>query len=389
MKLGSSEVVVIGAGVRGTSIAYHLARAGVSVTVLDKAFICSGASGATFALINVSGKPPAEYTALSLASADLYPGLSEELDCDLEYERGNQIYTIIEREEDVPAARAYAEQMSSVPGVSVTFLSPDEVRELEPAVSPAIAGGLLCHQDGHLNPFKLTFGYARAATRLGARFLPYHEVTAIRVSGGRVCGVVTPRGEISCRWVVNAAGIDVPAIGAMVGVEIPVVACRGQVVTTQPLPGLLRQPLGSLKPNKAGPILIGTTNEFVGPDRSVEVLTMAQRVARAIRIVPALAQAQMIRAWAGLRPWPIDGLPILGPVPEVEGFLIATGHSGYTLAQITGKLITELITRGTTSTQIQSFSVTRFRDGRFHFGMYAFRTLQRREAERPTSVLAG
>jgi len=382
MLLGTSEVVVIGAGVRGTAIAYHLARAGVSVTLVDKGFICSGTSGASFALINVSGKPPAEYTALSLASADLYPGLAEELGCDLEYERGNQMYTVVEREADVPAARAYAAQMSAVPGVTVTFLTPVEVRELEPAVSPSVAGALLCQQDGHINPFKLTFGYADAATRLGARILPYHEVTGIRVAAGRVQGVVTTQGEIACSWVINAAGINVPAIGALVGVDIPVVASRGQVVTTQPLPNLLHQPLGSLKPNKAGPILIGTTNEFVGPDRTVDVMTMAKRVERAIRIVPALARVRMIRAWAGLRPWPIDGLPILGPVPGIEGFLIATGHSGYTLAQITGTLMVELVTRGTTSIPIESFSINRFRDGRFHFAMHAFRSERQREATR-------
>ncbi len=382
MRIGTTEVVVIGAGVRGTAIAYHLGRAGVAVTLVDKGFICSGTSGASFALINVSGKPPAEYTALSLASADLYPGLAEELGCDLEYERGNQIYTIVEREADVPAARAYAAQMSAVPGVTVNYLSPAEVLELEPAVSPSIVGGLLCQQDGHLNPFKLTFGYADAATRLGAKILPYHEVIAIRVTSGRVQGVVTTQGEIACSWVVNAAGIDVPTIGELVRVVIPVVASRGQVVTTQPLPGLLRQPLGSLKPNRAGPILIGTTNEFVGSDSTVDVMTMAKRVERAIRIVPALAQARMIRAWAGLRPWPLDGLPILGPVPGVEGFLIATGHSGYTLAQITGTLIAELITQGTTSIPIESFAVNRFRDGRYNFAMHAFHSERRLEAVR-------
>ncbi len=381
MKPTSADVVVIGAGVRGTSIAYHLAKAGVDTIVVDRGFICSNTSGATFALINVSSKTPAAYTELSLASSKLYDGLAEELDCDIEFHSGTQVFYMIDREEDLPAAHSFIQRMQSASDLTFDMLTPDQVREFEPSVSPQIAGGILCHQDGRVNPFRLTFGYAAAARRLGARFLTQHEVVGIQVEHERVQAVLTQHGAISCRWVVNAAGIDTATIGAMVGTDVPVAAFRAQALTTEPLPGLLRQPVGTLTehleivPTDAGPILllIASDNEFVGQDRTVEWEAMTGAlVRRAASIIPALANARIIRAWAGLRPWPIDGLPIMGPVPGIDGFLIATGHSGYTLAQITGQIIRDLIVTGHTTLPLYPFSLDRFHEGRFAFSMRAW-----------------
>jgi glycine/D-amino acid oxidase-like deaminating enzyme len=199
------------------------------------------------------------------------------------------------------------------------------------------------------------------------------------VAAGRVREVVTDHGTIGCDWVVNAAGIGAAEVGRMVGVEVPIVPCRGQVVTTEPLPGLINQPLGSLKPNRAGPILIGAVYEFAGLDPTTRLETLAEKIARAIRIVPALSTAKMIRCWSGFRPWAIDGLPILGATDAVTGFLIATGHSGFSLGQITGKLITELVMTGETSIPIDNFSVDRFLEGRYAFPLEAFRASQMAE----------
>lgn len=377
----SAEVVVIGAGVRGAAIAYHLARAGVDVLVVDRGFICSGTSGATFAMVNVSGKSPGHYTSLSLASADLYPTLGEELDCDIEYRRGNLIYRVVEHEDDLPAAEAFAQRLNAIPGISMSLLSVEQVRELEPAVSPAMAGGLVCDQDGRVNPFKLTFGYAAAARRLGARFMLHTEVQGIQVQSGKVRSIVTEHCEISCDWVVNAAGIDTPTIGAWLGLKIPLVPHRAGALTTQPLPGLINQPLGVFRPyieiipTNSGPVLIlvSATNDLVGRDNTIEFNAMTNTVLkRVVAMVPALGDAEIIRGWSGLRPMPIDGLPIMGPVPGIDGLLIATGHSGYTLAQITGKTITELIIQGRSTTPMEAYALGRFSEGRYAFPMQAY-----------------
>ncbi len=367
-----AEVVVIGGGARGASITYHLAKAGVQVVLVERDGLASGTSGATFALINVSGKSPDHYTALSLASANLYPGLEEELDTDLEYEREGNMLQIAEEEKEVEGLKWFINQQNQVPGVEIQFLDAKEARELEPALSPHIAGASFCAVDGHLNPFKLVHGYAKAAQRLGAKIFVHTPVIGIEVREGRVQGVRTTQGTIATHTVVNAAGVNIPDIGEMVNVSIPLVACRGQVITTEQFPRILRRPVGSLRQTADGNILIGVTHDFTGYDRGVTYKAITQNTTRACRIFPVLKNLQSIRFWAGLRPWPIDGLPILGPVPEVEGFIVATGHSGITLAQITGKLIMEYITTGRPSLSLEPYSIHRFREVRHHFAVESF-----------------
>jgi sarcosine oxidase subunit beta len=381
-----AEAVVIGGGARGASITYHLAKAGVDVVLVERHGLASGASGATFALINVSGKTPEHYTSLSLASADLYPDLEAELDTDLEYERQGNMIHVVEHESEVEAVQWFVRQQNRVPGVELQFLDAHDARELEPALSPHIVGATFCAADGHLNPFKLVHGYARAARRLGARIFTHTPVTGMVINNGRIEGVKTSDGVISTRTVVNAAGVHVPDIGEMLRVPIPVAACRGQVITTEALPRVLQRPVGSLRQTADGNILIGVTHDFVGYDQRVTYEAITQNVTRACRLFPVLKHLHGVRFWAGLRPWPIDGLPIMGPIPEVEGFLVAAGHSGITLAQITGKLIMEYMTTGATSIPLDPYRIHRFREVRYHFTLEAFHRF--RQEYRPQSTVA-
>ena len=371
-----ADAVVIGGGVRGCSIAYHLAKAGVRVALLEKDQIASACSGATFALINVSAKEPGFYTALSLESARLYHGLEAELGEDLEYRPVGNMINLVEDERSLAAVAWYVEQQNRVPGVRVELLTGDEARRLEPAISSQVIAATFCAQDAHLNPFKLTLAYARAAKRLDAKILTQTRVTGIEVENDRVKGVITDRVRIRTDIVVNAAGIHSPDIGEMVGLTVPVVPCRGQVVTTERVPPLLNRPVGRLRQTADGTILIGVTNQFVGFDRRPTYEDITRNVQRAVRLFPALHNVKAVRCWAGLRPWPVDGLPIMGPVDHPKGFLLATGHSGITLAQVTGKIITELVTKGRSSIPIDEYSLLRFSAGRYYFEMDAYRRLR-------------
>ena len=375
--LDTADVVVIGAGARGSAVAYYLACEGVDVALVDRGFVAVGTTGATVALINVSGKPPAEYTALSLASARLYPGLAEELGVDLQFESGRSLFRVVLDPADLPAARDYATRQSRVPGVEVRVLDAHEARQFAPEVSSEIAGALYCPQDGHLNPFHLAWGFVMAARRRGARFHHHTRVVGIRTTQSRVTSVVTTAGEIGTHTVVNAAGVEVPSLGEMVGLSIPVVASRGQVVTTEALPRLFPGPIDSMRQTRAGPVLIGTTDEFVGYDTGVTPQALRQNVRRAMRIIPKLRTARAIRCWAGLRPWPIDGLPIMGGVTGLEGYMIATGHSGITLSAITGRLTADAII-GRSAGALEPFGLSRFSEGRFHFPVESFKEFRRR-----------
>lgn len=359
----SADVVIIGGGARGTSIAYHLAMAGASVTLLERHGLASATSGATNAYIGASAKPPGFYTELSFESVRLYHGLEDELGEDLEFLPVGYIGAVIEHESEFRAAYWHADRQNRVPGMKVEVVTGDGVRELEPALAPHVLGVSYASQDCNINPFKLVAAYGRAASRLGARIMTYTKATAIKVEQDRVVGVETDRGTIATAKVVNAAGAWVPTVGSWVGLTIPVATTRGQMITTEKLPKLINRPIGAVRQLRDGTVNIGTTDELIGHDKRVTLGGITGCVTRAVRWLPALKDVWAIRCWAGLRPMPLDGLPIMGEAPRPRGFYIATGHSGMTLAQVTGKIMAELLTTGRSYWPLEDYDLLRFFKG--------------------------
>jgi hydrogen cyanide synthase HcnC len=356
-----TDVAVVGGGIRGLCIAYCLARAGVDVTLIEKGFLGSGASTANAGLVNVSQKVPAHYTRLSLLSADMYPEFVAELEAEVDYQRDGYL-RVAATDAEVEDLIQRAQTQSRVPGVKVEILDSRRARTLEPALSPRIAAASICAQDGNVEPLKLVRAVGRAAVRQGARILHHREVTGIRLEHGRVAAVVTREGEIAADVIVDAAGVFVPDVARMVGVRIPVLPQRGQMFQLEAMPPLLHRPIQALRQLSSGTTMLGTTNEFVGHDRRVTYEAGRDVLARAARLVPALGRARVIRGWAGLRPMTPDGLPIYEAVAEVPGFFVAVGHSGITLAPITGQAFCDLITKGRTDLPIALYSLSRFTD---------------------------
>jgi glycine/D-amino acid oxidase-like deaminating enzyme len=193
------------------------------------------------------------------------------------------------------------------------------------------------------------------------------EVTAIqRAANGRVSGVVTRAGEIATETIICAAGVWSDKVTRLVGVELPIQPRQGHILVTAKAPGLIRHPVleGSYvstvqsasadlqvalvaEPTASGTLLLGSSRRFVGFDRSVSLAVLQAIAARAVRFLPRLAGVSAIRSYAGLRPWSPDHLPLIGPVPQVPGLYLATGHegAGIGLAPITGRLIADWITR--------------------------------------------
>ena len=355
----TADVVVVGGGIRGLCIAYYLARAGVRVTLIEKGFLGAGASSANAGLVNVSQKTPAHYTAFSLLSGNMYPEFVAELEAEVDYQRDGYL-RVAETEAEVEDLIQRAQTQSRVPGVKVEILDARRARALEPALSPRIAAASFCAQDGNVDPLKLVPAVARAARRHGARILHHSEVTDIGLASGRVAAVITRDGPIATDVIVDAAGIFVPDVARMVGVEVPILPQRGQMFQIEALPPLLRRPIQSMRQLASGTTMVGTTNEFVGHDRAVTYEAGAAILERSRRIVPALAGARVIRGWAGLRPMTPDGLPLYDAVPQVPCFFVAVGHSGITLAPITGQVFLDLITKGRTDLPISPYRLGRF-----------------------------
>jgi glycine/D-amino acid oxidase-like deaminating enzyme len=354
----AAEVVIVGAGVRGTAIAYYLARSGRDVLLIDRAELTSGATGANVGLVNASAKEPAHYTQLSLASCELYPDLERELDADLEYQRNGGL-SVHETERELIQAEAFARQQNAVPGMKIELLTAREARELEPALTERIAGASYCATDGHVNPQKLGLAFGRAALRLGVRVWTRTDVHEVTLAQGHVSGVLTSRGTVRSAAVIDAAGVDVSRLARQVGLAVPVVPSRGQILVTEPIPPLVRRPVGLVTQSRRGNVLISGVEGFGGLVRRADLPTAISQARKATRLFPALRDIRCCRIFPALKPWPADGLPILGESTTVKGFFVATGHSGITLAPLTGRLMAELLS-GAPSMPLEPYSLERF-----------------------------
>ena len=402
----TANVVIIGGGIIGCSIALSLARRAPGVVLVEKEGIASQASGANYGMIWLQTRLPGFDVTFARTSLRMYDELiSEEFDIDIEYERLGGL-TVLRTPEQYYVMGKVVEQRQSI-GYPVRLVDSEELHQLEPALSPDLLGATYCPEDSQLNPNLLTLAFARAAKRHGADIQTQTEVTGIRVERGRVAGVQTDRGEIATRVVVNATGSWGRQVAKMAGVDVPVFPQRLESMVTESIPerllhrvlqggrrvtaeemehpekvlsfavelpkdageeSLPREPLDDcifpfIKPTQAGNFVIGTTSEFVGHDKGVLPRTLHLFAQRAVEIVPRLKDLHIIRAWSNFVPFTFDSNPILGEVPELEGFFVAVGHAhALSHAPPTAETLAELIVNGKPSIPIDEANILRFRE---------------------------
>ena len=386
------DVVVVGGGVIGCSVAYCLAKKGVRVIVVEKKEGLSfGASGA-----NQGGCPLQlfESPVLELAreSLKLYKNLSEEIGYDIEYENVGSLVCSVDEKQFSDMKKHVQNKRRE--GINVRLIEGHQLRKLEPTLGEDIIVGVEEWDSWMVNPFKVNYGFAYAARKLGTEFLFSSQVKKIETDKERIASVITDREKIKTSFLVNAAGAWAPEIGKMLGLTIPVRARRGQIIVTEPVPlnerwryildadylttafdlaavEKSKDPriklgvAGSYIQEKSGNWTIGSSRDFAGYNNRVTMQTLKYIAKRVIKFVPRLKDISCIRTFAGLRPFCyIDGLPILSKINNPQNFVIATGHAGegMTLAPITGKLISELITESRTSLSIDAFSFSRFKN---------------------------
>ncbi len=384
----SADAVIVGGGVIGTSIAYYLSKKGIKPILLERDDLASGSSGACDIDIILQSKNPGIHLQLAMESAKMYKTLADELDFNIEYETcGGMI--LIENEEQLKVMRDFVKRQKAI-GLQVKLLDLKEASEIQPGLSPHLVGATYSPQDAHVNPMKLCQAFAKAAKELGTEVYLNTGVLDIRLEKGKVKSVITSKGEVQTKTVINAAGVYAPMIGEMVGLSLPIKPRRGQIIVTEPVPKLVmadvlcakyivakynpklieesdnpetRLGVGlSLSQTHDGQILIGATREFVGYNKNTTHEALRAILRNATRLVPALKSIHAIRSFAGLRPYTPDGLPLLGQVEGIQGFIIAAGHEGdgIALSPVTGRIISELIVDGKTFMDISCMSPVRF-----------------------------
>ncbi len=354
----TADVVIVGGGVMGLSTAYHLLKKspGLQVVVLEKGpfFGCGSTSKAAggfrhqFATeINIR---------LSLLSIQMMERFHEDPGAPLQMHFCGYLF-LLTREEEVAEFRAQMELQRRL-GVPTEWLDGEEIRRRLPMMRlEDVIAGTFCPRDGILSPMDLVNGYAAGARSLGGCLFTDTPVTGVRIRGGRIEAVITPRGEIATPILVNAAGAWAAQIGRMVGVDLPILPYRRQYLITTPLPGIPPDfPMvidfaQSLYFHREGEgILTGMSNRAEPPgfheqvDPEWELVHMEAAMAR----MPLLAQAGVRARVVGLYEVTPDAHPIIGRIPVVEGFYVVAGFSGHGVMHgpIAGLLVAEEILEG-------------------------------------------
>ncbi|MDR7435527.1 MAG: FAD-binding oxidoreductase [Armatimonadota bacterium] len=370
----SAEVVIVGAGSTGLSIAYHLASLGVrDVVVVDRLGIASGSTGRSAGGIRQQFASEVNVR-LSLYSVQAYERFKEEVGQDIDFRQYGYLFLATTPEEVEAFSTNVALQQSL--GVPVRLIAKEEAKEIVPQLHVGdVLAATFCPTDGYADPYSVAMGYAAAARRMGVSIVEGVEVTGIKVTRGRVTSVVTGKGEISTHTVINAAGPWAGVIGRMAGVDLPIQPFRRQVFVTGPFDKLPeRLPMviefrTHFYFRREGPgILFGMTDpdEPPGFHTHVDWAFLEKVLARAVHRVPVFAEASVHRGWAGLYDTTPDDNPILGKIPEVEGFIVAAGFSGHGFmhAPAVGRCIAEIVVFGEAKTvDISSLSYGRFVQG--------------------------
>lgn len=365
----TADVLIIGGGIIGCSIALELTRARVRVLLLERDRIGCEASGEAAGMLapQAEGLSPGPFLDLCLKSRAMFGPLQdtlrEETGIDIEVLRSGLLYPFLTEEDEVYGKRLFEEQRGR--GLTVEWWDHRHVLEAEPHVTPAVRGALYLPDDHQVQNARMVRALHLAGARGGAEYVEGSPVTAIVREGDRVIGVRSLTETYHAAKVVIAAGAWSGTLSELVRHEIPIRPARGQLLSLQTCGELVRHILYGrevyLVPRASGEVVVGSTVEFVGFEKHVTAAGIEGLLAAARKLVPTLASRPMLQAWAGFRPWTPDELPYLGAVPGSPGLYIASGHfrNGILLAPVTGQLMAELL-----RDEKPSLSLSPFRLGR-------------------------
>jgi glycine/D-amino acid oxidase-like deaminating enzyme len=367
------EILIVGGGVVGCSIAYHLARRGArDVTVLEQSTVGSGSSGRAVGGVRQQFSTPA-CVRMSQLSLEAFHRFEAEMEADPGFEACG--YLLISAEPGEMAAFERNVAMQRDLGVGVRVVTPAEIAELQPWLRvDDLLGGTFCPTDGVAGPAEVTAAFARRARALGVRIHEACPVTGIGMRDSRVDRVETPDGSWAPGILVVAAGAWSARVGGWLGVEIPVRPVKREVFVSEALPDhpsgtpMVIEPARSWYCRREGPgvLMAGGLGPGSSFDTAVDWGNLAASAEWAVHRMPPLERASFTRAWAGSLDMTPDGNAILGPVPGLDRVYVATGFSGHGFmhSPAAGQLIAELILDGAArSVDIAPLGLDRFARG--------------------------
>jgi len=367
----TSDVVVIGAGIVGSSTAYYLAKAGVEVTLIDRRAPIAGgtATQACAGGVRQQGREPLEIP-LAIYSINLWTSLEAELEADLCY-RQDGMTVVTDDETCIPALEQRVKREQSL-GLNIQLVQGSELHDLIAGLSPHILAGSYLSTDGHADPLRTVNAFVDAARRRGARFKWQCPAEGFVINNDKITAVKTRHGNIGCRFAILSAGFWSRAIAASLDLELPFQFFPLQMMVTAGRPPVLDQVLGwlghgiSLKQVPSGGFVIGGgwPGHANPQNYSTRLLpgSMAKSAQTTIDLFPSLAAVPIVRAWVGIEAFCEDEMQIVGPLRSPAGLILATGFSGhgFAIGPGVGSLLAEYVTTGQLSDMIKPFGIERF-----------------------------
>jgi glycine/D-amino acid oxidase-like deaminating enzyme len=374
----TADVVIVGGGCMGASVAYHLTRRGVTDVLLveREPMLATGSTGRNAGGVRHQFSNEANIR-LSIESIGLIERFADAVGYPVDFHQDGYLFLLSTPESVETFRRNVALQRRM--GIDVQWIEPGDVDRLAPGVDAAgVLGGTFCARDGVADPNGVTMGFAKAAQAAGASIERGTEVTGLRIAGGRVAGVRTTHGDVETRVVVNAAGPQARQIGRLAGVDVPVDPVRRHIfiaaVDAASAGAAPRLPDSHILVidfsttfyfhREGAGILFGMGDPHEAPtfDTTVQWDFLPQVIDVAVRRLPALATASISHAWAGLYEMSPDGNPILGPAAAVEGLFLINGFSGHGFqhSPAAGRIVSDLIVGRDPGFDLAPFALERF-----------------------------
>ncbi len=362
------DVVVVGAGVIGCSIAYHLSAAGVKTALLDRGQVGAGASGANFGMVQSNDVELAYSIPMVKTSYSRFDYLEEELGMPVGFRRIPSLQLISAKEQwELSEARA---RILPANGIPYEYVPPERIREIEPLVDPThLFGGAYSSYQAQLNPFLMMWAYLRRAISMGLSLHTYTEVTGLDIESGKVRVVRTNRGIFQTGVVVLATAAWTRQLGKTIGYDWNIHTFRASAMATEPVKRLklntiistadyIETAVTSKEDSELTVLALTQTPDchflIAQANRPGEVLnSQISQIApqtmaiMAGRFFPALRKVRLLRTWTAPTTYTDDGRPLLGPVKNVDGLILAASYRSAVIhSPLSGEIVTQIITTG-------------------------------------------
>lgn len=383
------DVMIIGGGIIGASIAYYTAKKGLNVGMIEKYTVASGTTSKCDGNVLLIDKEPGFDSRMAIQSQALIKELSEELEMPFEFRHPGSIF-LCANEEELEQAYIWVDRHNQANGEQRFFnkLTKEDLKNDSKHFSDHLTGGLECTNDSTVNPYMLTFSLINEAEKYDFSLYEHSPVTDIKKTDADTFKIYSNEKSFTANKVINAGGIYAPEISRMLDIDLPItprkghilVASRTELMGTRKIQefGYLMTKFGRERiapkamndygialvhePTESQNFLMGSSREFTGFDTKVNPHVIRLIAERAIEYFPKMKDLNIIRSYAGLRPWTPDHLPIISST-DIGNYYIAAGHEGdgIGLSAITGRWMSDMVT-GSLTEDISPLSLSRFKE---------------------------